>query len=60
MTQKQYPLLPEHVCPEILRRLTVVELLVVCERFGARQIATRLGVDLADAIQQAASRGQRD
>lgn len=60
MTQaKQYPPLPQHVRPEILRRLTIIELIIVCERFGGRQIAARMGVDLAEAINQAASRGRK-
>ena len=57
--QQQYPRLPEHVRPEILRRLTLPELLVVCERFGARAIASRLKVDLASVIEAAANRGQK-
>ena len=54
--QKQYPPLPEHVGPQILRRLTMVELLIITERFGPRQIASRLGVDLGVAIEEAAAR----
>lgn len=57
--QDQYPRLPEHVRPETLRRLTLVELLIICERFGPRQIAARMGVDLARAIEEAAGRGNR-
>lgn len=56
-TQKQYPPLPEHVSAGLLRHLTPIELLIICERFGARQIAARMGVDLATAIQEAAGRG---
>ena len=52
---KQYPPLPQHVRPEILRRLTMVELLIVCERFGTRQIAARMGVDFARVIEEAAA-----
>ncbi len=52
-----YPMLPQHVRPEILRRLSVIELMILCERFGARQISARLGVDLGVAIQQAAESG---
>ncbi len=52
-----YPALPQDVRPEILRRLSVIELMILCERFGARAIAARLGVDLVTAIQQAAESG---
>jgi hypothetical protein len=55
---QSYPALPERVGPEILRRLNVVELMILCERFGARSIAARMGVDLASAIEQAANRGR--
>jgi len=59
MTAPSYPALPERVRPEILRRLNVIELMILCERFGPRQIAARLGVDLADAIQQAANNNKQ-
>jgi hypothetical protein len=58
MAQPQYPALPESVRPEILRRLNVIELMILCERFGPRSIAARMGVDLATAIQQAGNRGR--
>ena len=53
-----FPPLPQHVTSAVLRRLNVIELMILCERFGARQIAVRMGVDLTTAIQQAAAKGQ--
>ena len=59
MQAQEYPRLPEHCTPQILRRLTLIELLIICERFGPRQIAARMGVDLARAIEEAAGRGNK-
>ena len=53
-----YPPLPAHIRAEILRRLTVLELLIVVERFGTRQIAGRLGEDFQQLIQKAANNGE--
>lgn len=58
MQTQQYPPLPERVTARILRHLTVIELMILCERFGPRAIAARMGVDLETAI-TAAGRGQK-
>ena len=41
--QGQYPPLPAGFRTEVLKRLTLLELIIVIERYGTRQIATRIG-----------------
>lgn len=44
-TEHNYPQLPETYRPELLRRLTFKEMLLVAAQFGLVQVAERVGYD---------------
>ena len=45
ITERNYPQLPESFRPELLRRLTLREVLLVAAQYGLIQIAERVGYD---------------
>ena len=45
ITERNYPQLPESFRPELLRRLTLREMLLVAAQFGLVQVAERIGYD---------------
>jgi hypothetical protein len=45
ITERNYPQLPESFRPELLRRLTLKEVLLVAAQFGLLQVAERVGYD---------------
>ena len=43
--EPKYPVMPDNFRPELLRRLTLKEMLLVAAQYGLLQVAERVGYD---------------
>lgn len=53
-----YPPLSLRWTKELLRRCTPAEVTVLCVAYGAKQIATRMGLDVSKLLEEQERQGQ--